>query len=312
MIDVRLRHRLSPDALRDMRGKCLGPADYDLMLTGPTRVRKPDGRPLAVYLPGALTAQLGADTRAILHEMTTNPDNHPKSRNRGDASGSRRIRRGDPDGIKAGRTESLPVTSMIVGSVDPMGQKIHCRTTAWTGRHLDEWATLHPLLRTVADRLAEHVPDRYAAQLAAATISHPDWIIPGTPFSTVTVNNSYPTGVHVDKGDLDAGFSSIAVVRNGEYRGGQLVFPEWRCAVDLGDGDLILMDAHDWHGNVPIVCDCGARLNGPCRDCDAERISLVSYFRTKIAGCGSAQAEQDKALDAVEAKLSGERIRAGR
>jgi hypothetical protein len=70
--------------------------------------------------------------------------------------------------------------------------------------------------------------------------------------------------------------------------------------VDLRHGDLILMDAHQWHGNVPLVCECGNRLDGPCPACGAERISVVSYLRSNIVSCGTPQQEQDKALALAE------------
>jgi hypothetical protein len=221
----------------------------------------------------------------ILHELRA-----LRSSNRGLASGTKRLRRGGTE-TPAHRTESVPIASTIVGAIDPAGQRLYCRLTAWTGRNLPQWQALHPLLQAVAGHLRQHVPDRYAAQQARADATDPAWIVPGTPFSTITVNNTYPTGVHTDKGDLDEGFSTIACLRRGEYTGGQLVFPAYRVAVDLKHGDLILMDAHQWHGNVPIVCACGRRLNGPCPTCAAERISIVSYYRTKIERCADADTE---------------------
>jgi hypothetical protein len=133
-----------------------------------------------------------------------------------------------------------------------------------------------------------------------------EWVVPGTPFSTVTVNNSYSTGVHTDRGDLEAGFSNVSVMRRGNWHGGKLVFPEYRVAVDLKEGDLLLMDAHQWHGNTQMICDtCGDRMM-PRRDgdqmlpgwhekCGSERISIVCYFRTNIVECGTAQEELVKA-----------------
>lgn len=292
LVDVRLRTRLHPGALAAMAGKVLGPADYDLLLTGPARVRKPDGRPLCVYLPGVLAAHSTDPTvYGVLHGLRAKTDN------RGQASGTQRV-------VHGNRTRSLAVPSMIVGSYDPGGQQRYCRLTAWTGRNLPAWQQLHPLLQTVAALLAAHVPERHAAQAAAAAAADPAWVVPGTPFSTVTVNNTYPTGVHTDRGDLDAGFSTIGCVRRGQYTGGVLVFPEWRVAADLHDGDLLLMDAHDWHGNTALTCGCGTRPNGPCAGCGAERISVVSYFRTGIGGCGTPADEAARA-QAGAARRSG-------
>lgn len=302
MIDLRLRTRVADTAIRDtVAGRVLGPRDYDILLTGagPVRVRMPDNRPLCVYLPAALATVFTDDVYTVLHSLR-----RTTTSNRGLASGTRRLRRGGAD-TPATRTESLPVPSAVLGAVDPMGQTRYCRLTAWTGRHLPEWQTLHPPLRAIAALMAEHVPDRYAAQQARAAASDPAWVIPGTPFSTITVNNTYPTGTHTDKGDLDEGFSTIACLRRGgAYTGGQLIFPAYRVAVDMHDGDLLLMDAHQWHGNVPITCACGTRLTGACPTCHAERISIVAYFRTKITECGDPDTEADRAARRGEQPLS--------
>lgn len=284
---LRLRSKVSDRAITEtLAGKILAPADYDVLITGPTRITRPDGKPLCVYLPGALADQ-AADPAvyAVLHFMHSYGTD-----NRGLASGSRRLLT-----ASGKRSYALRVRSLIAGSYDMPPHRGGCRLTAWTGQNLPQWEALHPMLRTIADRMAEHVPDRYEAQLGEAKRAHPEWVVPGTPFTTITVNNSYSTGVHTDKGDLEAGFSTIACLRRGEYTGGQLVFPAYRVAVDMHDGDLLLMDAHDWHGNVAITCACGTRLNGPCKTCGAERISIVSYFRSKITECGTPEQEYEKA-----------------
>lgn len=295
MLELRIRNRIPAAELESKAGKILGGPDSNLLLTGAVRVLMPDARPLCVYLPGALAAELDKDgVYGILHSLRRAV---PRSFNRGLASGTQRLPavNGKKDGAGRDRTYAKPVSSAIVGSVDPQGQQRYCRLTAWTGANLPQWQALQPLLQAVAALQAEYVPDRAAAQRAVAESSDPAWVVPGTPFSTVTVNNTYPTGVHTDKGDLDAGFSAIACLRRGEYTGGALVFPEYRVAVDLKHGDLLLMDAHQWHGNTALVCACGREPNGVCETCGAERISLVCYFRTKVADCGTPEQELRKA-----------------
>lgn len=292
MIDLRLRSRVSREELDSKVGKILGPEDYNLLLTGPARIRMPDNRPLAVYLPGVLAGELDSDgIYDILHGLRVDRTN-----NRGLASGSQRFRtRHGAEKPGGGRTYSRQVSSSIIGAVDPQGQKTQCRLTAWTGRNLPKWQQLQPLLQRVAEFQREVVPERAAAQQAEADRTDPAWVVPGTPFSTITVNNTYPTGVHTDKGDLDAGFSTIACLRRSPYIGGHLVFPEYRVAVDMHHGDLILMDAHQYHGNTALVCGCGREPNGWCETCGAERISVVSYFRSKITECGTPDEEYRKA-----------------
>jgi hypothetical protein len=291
VIDIRLRTRVPAEELASKTGKILGPEDYNVLLTGPARVRMPDNRPLCVYLPGALLDQVDAPgIYDILHSLRTQTTN-----NRGLASGSQRFSTVHGE---ASRTYSRKVASMIAGAVDPQGQKRHCRLTAWTGTHMPQWRALQPLFQAVAALQRQYVPERAAAQQAEADRTDPAWVVPGTPFSTITVNNTYPTGVHTDKGDLDAGFSTIACVRKGDYTGGHLVFPEFRVAADLRHGDLIMMDAHQWHGNTALVCACGREPNGFCRECGSERISVVSYFRTRITECGTPDQELRRATGA--------------
>lgn len=281
--ELRVRTRLADAAMDTRRGKVLGPQDYDVLLAGPSRVTMMDGRPLAIYLPGAVTADMDAPgVYDILHSLRA-----LISRNRGLASGTPRYKAAERERGNDQRSYTRPISSGIIGAIDPGGQQRYCRLTAWTGMHQPEWQTLHPLFRAIAGHLAQHVPDRYAVQQAEADRTDPAWVVPGTPFTTITVNNTFPTGTHTDKGDLDAGFSTIACLRRGPYTGGQLVFPQYRIAADLRHGDLLLMDAHQWHGNALITCACGTSPNGPCKTCGAERVSLVSYFRAKLTGCGT-------------------------
>jgi|GEM_PF-2373141 len=296
MIEIRLRNRLRPADLTPKIGKVLGPHDYDILLTGPTRIYKPDGRPLAAYLPNTLTEYTQNPTiYGILHDLRK-----LKTTNRELASATRAI----PYGT-TGHADSKRTPSIVVGALDPTAHQKFCRLSAWTGKNVPSWQALAPLLRAVAAQLRAHVPDRYAAQASVASRTDKAWVVPGTPFTTVTVNNTYSTGMHTDKGDLDAGFSTIACLRRGTYMGGQLMFPEYRVAVDMHDGDLLLMDAHDWHANAAIVCPCGTRLFGPCDLCGAERISVVSYFRTRMAECGDAEQEATRTRRTREKVDSG-------
>ena len=273
LTELRVRSRTPKAELDRKVGKIVTADDYDVLLTGPTKLVAPGGQPLAIYLPGAIPPNMGNAHYPALHEIRALTDN------RGLASGSRAIK------VHRQRRANL-VASTIIGNFDPAGGRFpYCRTTAWTGKNTQQFRALYPLFQHIAAQMETYVPARYAVQMAQAERTHPDWRVADTPFTTMTVNNTYPTGVHVDKGDLDEGFSCLAVWRRGEYTGGHLTFPEWRLAVDLQDGDLLLMDAHQWHGNTAMEL-----LSE-----DAERISLVLYYRTRLAACGSGEAERAKA-----------------
>lgn len=281
MISIRTRTRVPQAELEQKVGKVLGDDSYNVLLTGPSRVFMPNGKLLCVYLPGAMKGFVTEEQYQILHGLRSQRTN-----NRGNASGSQAMHVGDQK-----RQYWMHVSSNILGAFDPAGSYKFCRLTSWTGSNLPAWQALQPALARVGAQLAEHVPDRYEAQMEEIRQTHPDWVVPGTPFTTITVNNTYPTGMHQDKGDLDKGFSTIFVQRRGSYTGGRFLFPEFRIGVDLQDNDLILMDAHQWHANTAITCACGERIARFCERCGAERISVVSYMRTAMVRCASESEE---------------------
>lgn len=335
MIEMRLRSRISDAELQEKVGKILTDDDYNVLLTRAARILKPDGKPLAVYLPGALPEPLLESSYATLHGLKS-----LQTDNRGLASGTERVQ-----STPGSRTRTKLVSSSILGAFDPKPPFTYCRLTAWSGRETEKFSGLWPLFTAIGGQFQRHVPDRYAAQMEFVANTNDDWVIPGTPFTTITVNNTYPTGVHTDAGDLDEGFSTLACLRYGAYRGGNLVFPEYRVAVNMGHGDVLLMDAHEWHGNTgleDLTPECGwcdekatRWFIAPRPDtgkvvkkevCDEhwrtlitqgnihptssasirpmERISVVSYYRTKMAQCGTMDEEAAKAAARAE-KRSG-------
>jgi hypothetical protein len=302
MLEIRLRNRASKDYIDSVRGKVLGPADVDVLLTGSSvKVYKPNGDPLLVYLPKAIPEDINSAAYEILHTIKG------ETTNRGLASGSKRVpvSHGDNEEYKrriSPRTYAKPVKSSIIGVIEGTSvaapEHRMCRQTAWTGTHMPQWKALQPYLQTIARHFAEQVPQRYSAQMRQVKATQRDWIVPGTPFTTLTVNTSYPTGVHMDDGDLEEGFSCLAVIRRGTYSGGFLTFPEFRTAVNMRDGDLLLMDAHEWHGNTQLLDARGKPFDTPLPD--AERISTVCYFRTDMVSCGTYAEESKKGKEAVE------------
>jgi hypothetical protein len=163
------------------------------------------------------------------------------------------------------------VRSGIIGYYDaPV-----CRTTAFTAQDVRGWFSVLPFIKEVNDVFRRELPSRYAAQMDAAKRTPPQFVIPGTCFSTVTVNRNWRTHVHKDAGDLPEGFGCLAVLDAGQYEGGYLILPKYEVAVDVRLGDLLLYDVHEAHGNAPLIGAPGT----------FERISTVFYFRTGMLGC---------------------------
>lgn len=304
---IRVRTQISPAALDAMKGKIIADdgSGLDFLLTGPTEVRSATGDLLCIYLPGVLRGPMFDSMYDVLHGLKAF-----ETDNRGLAGGSGRVNTWDDVNNRGSRSRGTAVASAIIGSFDPGGQKRYCRLTAWTGRENERFRTLYPLFQEIGRQFAAHVPDRFEAQMRYIRETAPDWVIEGTPFTTITVNNSYSTGVHTDKGDLDEGFSTLSVLRRGNYSGGIFTFVENRFGVDMQDGDLLLMDAHRWHGNTAMRCNVCGDIVGPNgttghdERCGTERISIVSYYRTKMKDCGTADEEYDRAVAYAEKRVA--------
>lgn len=284
LVELRLRTRIPDEEMAEKVGKILGPDDFNITPTGDCKILKPNGQVLAIYRKGIIPPELAEASWPILQSLKSET-----TTNRGLASGTPRVQG------PGTRSYAKAVPSALLGGFEASGPRKFCRLTAWTGRETEQYQALWPLFEFIGDRMLADAPDRYAAQMAEVSKTHSDWVIPGTPFSTITVNNTYPTGVHQDAGDLDAGISTLACFRRGSYSGGVLVFPEYRVGVDMQDRDLLLMDAHSWHGNTDFDPPVKRNMTGKVlEDPGFERVSVVSYFRTKIVGCDSAMTESEK------------------
>lgn len=175
------------------------------------------------------------------------------------------------------------VMSGIAGWFDRYPRIPYGRATSYTQREPEKFAMAFPFLQTLAKGFKDLLPWRYNNQMEAAKKIDSGFLVPGTPFTTITVNKTFRTAAHYDAGDLQTGLSNLLVLsNNGNYTGGYLIAPEYRVAVNVRPGDLLLINNHEvMHGNTPIVLG----------DETAERISLVCYFREKMLELGSKQYE---------------------
>ena len=185
------------------------------------------------------------------------------------------------------------VNSGIAGWFDRYPRIPYGRATAYTQNHFDKFKLSFPFLQTLDKGFSELLPVRHAAQRAAADKIDPAFLVPGTVFTTVTVNKTFRTAAHRDAGDFSDGLSNLLVLsNNGNYSGGYLILPEVRVAINIRPGDLLLINNHEYiHGNTPMVM----------HDEEAERISLVCYLREKMLELGSKEYE-DHRFNYVESR----------
>jgi hypothetical protein len=191
------------------------------------------------------------------------------------------------------------VLSGIAGFYDRYPRIPYGRATSYTEQNREQYELCYPFMIKLADQFKQLLPKRFAAQEECANQLDPRFRVAGkkTPFTTITVNKNFRTAAHRDAGDLGDGFSNLTVVaKDKNWSGGYLVLPEFRVAINIRPGDLLLINNHQGiHGNTEIMPPAGKKLE------DMERISLVCYFREKMLELGSWEYERAR-YDFVESR----------
>lgn len=243
------------------------------------RVLGPDGQTKAVLLRGAISQESIA--KAWFHLKKYNPSTN----NRGTASGESktRIRK---DGSVSKTRIGEPVNSGVIGFYDRYPRIPFCRKCAWNQQNPEKFETMIPLFQEVDKAFQEVWPEKWQIQADVRDKTHPDFVIPGTAFTTVTVNKNYRTACHLDAKNLEGSISTMLVIHDGRVEGGELILPEYDLALRFRSGDLVWFEnTKMWHGNAPI------KLFGE----KAQRCSLVFYFRNGMQYCGSHEQELERA-----------------
>jgi hypothetical protein len=177
------------------------------------------------------------------------------------------------------------VNSGIAGWYDRYPRAPFGRATAYTQHHYDKFKKSFPFLQSLNRGFKELMPQRWSNQRKAADTLDQRFLVPDTVFTTITVNKTFRTACHRDAGDFNNGLSNLLVLsNNGKFTGGYLIFPEYRIAVNVRPGDLLLVNNHEIiHGNTPIETYE-----------DGERISLVCYLREGMLELGSKEYEDTR------------------
>ena len=196
------------------------------------------------------------------------------SNNRGSSSGSK----------KKNVYNNPKIMSNIIGYYDKLSPKqkflfkqmgkplpkITVRETRFLQEYPQHFKKTIPLIKEIDTLYKQLVPDKYNKQKKKA-IQTP-FRIANTSFTTITTNVNFQTTVHTDKGDDLEGFGNLVVIENGNYIGGETCFPQYGIGVDVRNGDIIFMDVHEPHGNLPIQLETS----------ESKRLSIVCYLRKSI------------------------------
>jgi len=195
------------------------------------------------------------------------------------------------DGILSDTVEANHVNSGIVGNFGSTARNPYCRQTSFTRDFPEKMEKAIPFVELVSQEFRRLLPERWSAQdkfVEQAGIREKQWSLGNTAFTTITVNKNFQTAAHKDAGDLETGFGNLTVLEKpgSSYDGGFTVFPRYRVAADVREGDFIAMDVHQWHGNTKMI------PRNP--EEEWERVSLVCYCRVDLKKCGTKQEEREK------------------
>jgi len=144
------------------------------------------------------------------------------------------------------------------------------RETRFNMDYPENYQKTIPLIQEIDEQYAKLVPKKYGLQKKKA--KQTPFRIADTCFTTVTTNVNFQTTIHKDVGDDPQGFGNLSVIEYGKYTGGETCFPQYGIGFDVRTGDVLFMNVHEWHGNLPIHKE----------DEEARRLSIVCYLRLRI------------------------------
>ena len=193
--------------------------------------------------------------------------------------------RGSATGSKSKNVYSNPkVMTNILGYFDKLSPihkklfkdqgkplpKITVRETRFVKDYPEKFKKLIPLIKEIDEYYEKLIPENYGKQRKKA--NQTPFKIANTAFTTITTNINFQTTVHTDRGDDAEGFGNLVVIEKGKYKGGETCLPQYGIGINVRTGDVLYMDVHEAHGNLPII------LETP----DTKRLSIVCYLRKSI------------------------------
>lgn len=162
--------------------------------------------------------------------------------------------------------------SDFLGYFDKTRGERFCRQTAWSLKRRDIFEISKPFVHEVNYVYKSELNDHWREQHDFMRHVSRNFKYPHAAFSTVTVNLNLACRYHRDSGDFRGGMGNLVVLELGNDRSGILVMPRERVAFIVRPTDVLLMDVHHMHGNLPLTSG-------------GTRLTAVLYAREKIYKC---------------------------
>jgi hypothetical protein len=258
--------KISDEKMFDLKNTFIKRSQIDTILEKDATVYTEDGKLLFIFKKNKLSG--GQDFYNI---TSTYVKSHP-STNRGSATGASNYNVYDNPKVNTaiiGYFDRWSPSQKKTFRLKQMKPSIEARETYFTSKYPDKFKQLFPYIQQINTLYKTYLPDFYKKQIKKANETF--YKIDNTAFTTVTININYQTTIHKDAGDDDEGFGNLSVIEHGKYTGGEICFPQYGVGVNLREGDMLFMNVHEWHANLPMKFEKGA-----------ERMSVVCYLRKKV------------------------------
>ena len=260
---VKLTHELPEKDVAALAGQSIGAGHYTRLIDPFTIYLKPNGQFLCLWLKDRIPLSLQRDAYRVLQHKSIAPPGSAAHRPTASGHGADR---------KAG--------TGIIGCFDRDGRHHpYARKTAFTKNYPHLFKQFLPYCQKVNDLYKEALLEIHGNQAFAAAFTDPAWLIEDTVFSTVQVKKGFRTHVHTDGNNLHNSVAPMTCFTNAQ--GCELIFPKYEVAVPYGNGDLLLANVHEWHGNGPLLSDPATSV----------RITCIFYLRARMPQCGPPEAE---------------------
>jgi hypothetical protein len=257
------------NAMEKKMNKFVKPDDISLILEDNSDVYTADGKLLLRFRKNAI------ENEEQIDKFYDNVIHFAKnvSSNRGSATGSKSKNVNDNPKVMSnifGYFDRWSPSQKVIFKKHNKTPKISVRPCRFNMYYPDKYQKTIPYIQSIDKLYKELVPDKYKLQRKKANETH--FKIPNTSFTTVTTNVNYQTSIHTDKGDDIEGFGNLAVIDKGGYTGGETCFPQYGIGVNVRRGDILFMDVHQPHANLPIKKKTD----------DTIRLSVVCYLRKNV------------------------------
>lgn len=261
---------ISDDAMSKLKGTFVKKSQISLIINSDADVYTNDNKLLLKFRKNKLPLnQVDKFYDNVIHYARNN-----YTSNRGYASGTRKT-----SNVKT----NAKVASNVIGYMDRFSSsqnlsmkkqnrtvKLNVRECRFNMLYPDKYKELIPLIQSIDKYYKKLTPSKFEKQYRKAKQTH--FKIANTSFTTITTNVNFRTTMHQDNGDDAEGFGNLTVIERGKYTGAETCLPQYGIGVNVRSGDVLFMDVHEWHGNLPMVSESK----------DATRLSIVCYLRHNV------------------------------